>query len=256
MTEATTMPVRREPPAFRRVEVAAVAARSPQLVAVTLAGPELVGFDIGLPAASVRLLLPRAGRSPLVIPTWNGNEFLHDDGQRPVLRTLTPRRHDPVAGTLDVEIVVHGDGPMSEWVTVTEPGDPAAVSGPGRGYPIDEAATSFLLAGDESAIPAISQLLEALPATAAVAVLIEVTRPDARVEVPAHPRAEVQWLDRPAEAPPGTAIEAAIRGAAIEPVAKVWVAGEAAAMHRIRKHLFEQRGLTRSSCVVRGYWKS
>jgi NADPH-dependent ferric siderophore reductase len=35
----------------------------------------------------------------------------------------------------------------------------------------------------------------------------------------------------------------------------VWVAGEAAAVQRIRKHLFEERGVARGTAVVRGYWK-
>ena len=35
----------------------------------------------------------------------------------------------------------------------------------------------------------------------------------------------------------------------------VWVAGEAAAVQKIRKHLFDQRGMSRSDATVRGYWK-
>jgi NADPH-dependent ferric siderophore reductase len=35
----------------------------------------------------------------------------------------------------------------------------------------------------------------------------------------------------------------------------LWVAGEAAAMQRIRRHLFENRGLPRAHTWVRGYWK-
>ena len=30
----------------------------------------------------------------------------------------------------------------------------------------------------------------------------------------------------------------------------------AAAVHRIRRHLFEERGLSRRQAVVRGYWKA
>ena len=33
------------------------------------------------------------------------------------------------------------------------------------------------------------------------------------------------------------------------------MAGEAAAVQRIRRHLFEDRGLTRAQATVRGYWK-
>jgi NADPH-dependent ferric siderophore reductase len=48
---------------------------------------------------------------------------------------------------------------------------------------------------------------------------------------------------------------AAIRGADLDPGIRVWVAGEAAAVQRIRRHLFEDRGLPRSQASVRGYWK-
>ena len=39
------------------------------------------------------------------------------------------------------------------------------------------------------------------------------------------------------------------------PTRAVWVAGEAAGVQRIRRHLFEERGLTRAQATVRGYWK-
>ena len=83
------MPVRREPPAFRGVAVARVEPLSPRLVRLTLAGPELSGFTLDEPAASVRVLLPSPTTGEVVIPTWNGNEFLMADGARPRLRTLT-----------------------------------------------------------------------------------------------------------------------------------------------------------------------
>ena len=47
----------------------------------------------------------------------------------------------------------------------------------------------------------------------------------------------------------------AVTGADIDHDTLVWAAGEAAAMQRIRKHLFDERGLARASAVVRGYWK-
>jgi NADPH-dependent ferric siderophore reductase len=247
------MRIRREPPPLRRAAVVAREAVSPHLVRVTLGGPELDGLDPGLPGASVRLLVPVDGE--LVLPTWTGNEFLLPDGRRPPLRTVTPRRWDDARGELAVEIVLHGDGPMSQWAASVEPGDLAAVSGTGRGYTIDESATDFVLAGDESALPAISQLLEALPPAAAVTVIAELAHPDARIELPSHPGAAVTWLDLPAGAPPGDALVAGVRAATIAPDARVWVAGEAAAVQRLRKHLFDERDLPRPHCTVRGYWK-
>jgi NADPH-dependent ferric siderophore reductase len=107
-------------------------------------------------------------------------------------------------------------------------------------------------------------------------VIIEVAHPDARLDLPARatgapPGAQpgaaarataagttdVWWCDRPAGAAPGDALVAAVIDAAADlPAgARVWAAGEAAAVQRIRKHLFDERGLTRSDTWIRGYWK-
>jgi len=255
--EQTPAPARtrREPPRFRRVEVRRVEPASPRLVRVTLAGPDLAGLTVEEPAASVRLLLPASDTERLAIPRWNGNEFLLPDGRRPTIRTFTPRRLDRETLELDIETVIHGDGVASRWAAAAQPGTPAAISGPGRGYAIDRETSAFLLAGDETAIPAISQLLEALPTETPTQVHIEVTRADARLALPDHPNASVSWYDLPPGAPPGDALVAAVRIAELAPGARVWAAGEAAAMQRIRRHLFEERSWPRDRTTVRGYWK-
>ncbi|HEV7685064.1 MAG TPA: siderophore-interacting protein, partial [Acidimicrobiia bacterium] len=201
---------RRAPPAFRRVAVRAVAPVTPRLVRVTVAGPELEGLVVEQAAASVRLLLPSPGSTDLVMPAWRGNEFLLPDGRRPAIRTLTPLRLDPDAHSLDLEIVVHEGGAASAWALAAKEGDEAALSGPGRGYPVDPDAGLFLLAGDESAIPAIGQLLETLPAAKPVRVIIEVAHPDARLDLPA--RATGAPPDAPPASQPGAAAGATAAG--------------------------------------------
>jgi len=255
--EQTPKPVRvrREPPKFRQVAVHRVEPLGPRMTRVTVGGQDLAGLTVAEPAASVRLLLPSAGSIDLIMPIWNGNEFLLPSGRRPAIRTFTPRRVDAAQLELDLEIVVHGGGVASQWARRAEPGHRAALSGPGRGYMVNRDAPAFLLAGDETAIPAISQLLEALPRAAAVQVCIEVARPDARLAMPEHPHASVEWCDLPPGAPPGDALVAAVRGADLVPDARVWVAGEAAAVQRIRRYLFEERGMPRAQTSVRGYWK-
>jgi NADPH-dependent ferric siderophore reductase len=247
--------VRREPPAFRRLAVARSEWRTPHLVRVTLTGPELDGFEPPLPGGSVRLLLPDGPAGELVIPVWNGNAFFHADGRRPLVRTLTPLRHDPVARELDIEIVRHGDGALSDWASSVEPGDPVAVSGPGRGYAIDPDASSFLLGGDESALPALGQLVDALPRGAPAVVLLEISRPDARLDLTADAEADVRWLLRSPGAMPGEALVTAVLAEDVADGTRVWMAGEAASMQRIRRHLFGALGMSRAHATVRGYWK-
>jgi NADPH-dependent ferric siderophore reductase len=253
--EAPHVRLRREPPAFRTVEVRRVEDRTPRLRRLTLAGPELAGLPPGLPAASVRLLLPRG--DAVELPRWEGNEFRYADGTRPAIRTLTPRRtatdgNDP---ELDVEVVLHGAGSLSSWTATVEPGAPVAVAGTGRGYALEPDARELVLAGDETALPAISVLLEALPTEVSVRVLVELAEPNGRLELPVHPGASVTWLDLAAGDRPGDALVPAVQALTLGADARVWAAGEAAAMQRLRRHLFDGLGLPRSRAVVRGYWK-
>lgn len=256
----TDVRIRREPPPLRRVAVRRVEARSPRLQRVTLAGEGLAGFEPGLPGGSVRLLLPPSGSTPatpseLVLPTWNGNEYRYEDGTRPPIRTVTPLRFSADERELDIDVVLHGSGPLSAWAAKTGPGAPAAVSGPGRGYEVDPGCRSFLLAGDESALPALGLLVAAMPAEADVMVIVEVADASARLDFPDRPGLTVTWHEQGAGGVPGDALAAAVIVAPLAGDGRIWAAGEAAAMQRIRRHLFETVGFPRRRAVVRGYWK-
>lgn len=247
--------MRREPPRFRRVQAYRITQRSPHLISITFTGHELDGLEVDQPAASVRLLLPSPGSDALVMPEWDGNEFLLPDGDRPIIRTFTPRRFDPDGPSLDLEVVLHDGGIASQWAAAASEGAEAAISGTGRGFAIDADTPAYVLGGDESAIPAISQLLEVIPEAVPVDVHVEVSRPDARVELPTHPAATVSWYDLPDGTAHGDALVEAIVAAEIVTDTHVWVAGEAAAVQRIRKHLSDERDHDRSLATVRGYWK-
>jgi NADPH-dependent ferric siderophore reductase len=228
-------------------------------VRCTFGGEDLTGFPQPDPAASVRVLFPAPGTAELVMPEWNGNEFLMPGSGgtrlRPFIRTFTPRVVRDDLPELDIDVVLHGAGVASSWVIDATIGARAAVSGPGRGYAVAPDAPPHLLAGDESAIPAMSQLLEALPASTPVLVHVEIADPAARHELPEHPRADVHWHELPTGAPPGDTLVSAVEAATVDAGTRVWAAGEAAAMQRIRRHLFETRGIPRPRTTIRGYWK-
>ncbi len=242
--------VRREPPPFRRLDILGTQAVSPHMTRVILGGKELQGFHVEHPAASVRLLLPQDGG--LAIPTWNGNEFLNSDGSRAPIRTFTPRRFDRGLLEIHLDVVHHRSGIASTWARTTRPGDEAAVSGPGRGYRIDSDATAFLLAGDETAIPAVCQLLEQLP-DVPIAVHLAIRYPDAKVDL--HRDVDVTWHLTSERPTTDETLSTAIRTIGLAPGMRIWAAGEAAEMHRIRKILFNERGFPRSHATIRGYWQ-
>jgi NADPH-dependent ferric siderophore reductase len=245
---------RREPPPFRRVTVRHVEHLSPRMVRVRLGGRDLEGLIVAQPAASVRLL-PSPGAHQLVIPTWNGNEFLLPNGRRPTLRTFTPRRVAPETLELDLEIVIHSRGLASQWEEAAGRGEPAAISGPGRGLPSIPMRPRSCWPVTRPRSPPSASCSKPCPAETPAQVYIEVANPDARLALPDHPGAIVALCDLPSAASPGDALVAAVGGASLGADTRVWVTGEAGAVERIRRHLSGDRGLPRLHAWVRGYWK-
>ena len=246
--------LRREPPPFRRLAVTSIEHLGPRMLRVVLGGDALDGFAIEAPASSVRLLLPPAVGAPLVMPEWTGNQFELPDGTRAPIRTFTPRHHDAERNELTLDIVLHDVGAATDWARSAGIGDEVAVSGPGRSEPLDAEARSFLLAGDESAIPAIGQLLESIAADRSIIVHIEVVHADAVIDLPEHPGATMNWHVLGSDDAPGAAMCAAVE-AMEELPDSVWVAGEAASIQHLRGYLFDVRELERSTVTARGYWK-
>ncbi|MGH8258320.1 MAG: siderophore-interacting protein [Steroidobacteraceae bacterium] len=211
---------------------------TPRMTRVTFTGEELATFGWNGPAAHIKLIF--------------------GDGERPLIRTYTPRRFDPQTGELDVEFVIHGEGPASAWASQADAGQSLTIAGPGRSYAVDPSADWYLLIGDDTAIPALCTILEALPATVKALALIEVA--DAAEEHALETRSantEIRWLHRgPDPRHAGRELEAAVRRIELPPGSgRVYVACESDSMRRIRRHLLSERQLARDRLVTRGYWR-
>lgn len=248
--ESAAAPPPRRRRVMRRVRVTRVEQLSPRMVRVTFTGDDLASFGWNGPAAHIKLIFPDEGQAEPAMP--------QPDGPRSTrMRTYTPRRFDPTIPELDVEFVLHGEGPASSWAAQAQPGQTLILGGPGPNYQIDPGADWFLLAGDDAALPAIETILDALPAAARVRVLLEVAGQHEQRPLSTAAQIEITWLHRGAQAAQaGTALEAAIR--AIQLPAgngRVYVGCEAAAMRRVRAYLLHERGLAPAAIVTRGYWK-
>jgi NADPH-dependent ferric siderophore reductase len=240
---------------FRPVEVVAVRRVTPRMVNVVLGGDAFDGFEIVAPTQHVKLLFPAPGEKEPTMPEIgpDGLRF-PDDKPRPVMRTFTPRRFDPDTAQLDVDFVLHGEGPAATWAQQVEPGHRIAVAGPGGRMPLALEPGRWIVAGDESAIPAIGTLLGALPAAASVDVYLEVDDVSDVVTLESDAQVSATWLYRPPREF-GATLEAAMAGVDVNGVAGIWVACEATAVRRIRRALLDEGRVDPSSVVTRGYWR-
>ncbi|MGH9016151.1 MAG: siderophore-interacting protein [Acidimicrobiales bacterium] len=255
MPPPTPDPPRPKRRRFRPVEVVAVEPATARLVRVSLAGESLEGFEIEAPTQHVKLLFPAPGRSAPVLPEFGPEGITFPDGAaRPVMRTFTPRRFHPETRTLDVEFVLHDEGPASTWARQAAPGQHLAVAGPGGRMPLDLGPGHWVVAGDESAIPAVGTLLGALPAQATAQVLLEVESPADEMAIDSAATVTTTWLSRRSGVF-GEELLAALAAADVAAATGVWVAGEATAVRRIRRLLLTDRGLEPTAIVTRGYWR-
>ncbi|GAA1201574.1 siderophore-interacting protein [Prauserella alba] len=175
------------------------------------------------------------------------------DEQRPRMRTYTVRGFDPEAHELVLDFVHHGDrGLAGPWAARLDVGDEVLLVGPGGGYAPSAEADWHLLVGDESALPAIANALEAMPdgADARVFVLVE----DEHDELPLVTKADAQvrWLHRSR----GDDLVAAVRDLAF-PTGDVhaFVHGEAGFVRDLRRYLLREHGIERDRASISGYWR-
>ncbi|MEU8897318.1 siderophore-interacting protein [Nocardia sp. NPDC048505] len=182
--------------------------------------------------------------------------FPGPDGE--VLRTYTVRSIDPAAQELAIDFVYHGDeGVAGPWAAAAQPGDTIELMGPGGAYAPRPDADWHLLAGDDSALPAIAAACAALPADAVGYVFLEVGGPADELALEAPEGVRVTWLHR-GESAPGEQLAAAVRVAPWrEGQVQVFIHGEArAVMHELRPYIRKERGVTAEwASSISGYWR-
>ena len=202
-------------------------------------------------------------------------------------------------GEVDIDMVVHPvDGPASAWIAEAGEGDEVVLLGPTTSSAAEYGGVDFLpppqthryvLAGDETAAPAIAVILEQLPAKARGIAVLELPEASDAGYLPQHPGFDVRVFTRDGArrgealvregsraadelAPPGTAhtveevdVDAAVLweaprsprgGAALRSTPLyAWLAGEAGAIKALRRHLVGDLGLDRRTVAFIGYWR-
>ncbi|MGC5169757.1 siderophore-interacting protein [Microbacterium sp. DT81.1] len=306
MSSSTALRTR---PAYRpyAATVAEVQRLSPHFVRVAFTGPDFEVFGTAGLDQRVKLILPLEDGTLSDIGQHDDEAIDAGDwytawreipsATRSPLRTYTVRRVDPAARRLLVDFVVHHDaGPAGSWAERTAVGQEIVVVGPDQrseGFRLGldwhpGTARRVVLAGDETAAPAICSILESLDESYAVDAFIEVPTADDFLEVDLPTGFRVTWLARGDRAH-GAALTEAVTGwssgaadvlaAAASPrrqeLAEVdvdvdllwdspddsdgefyaWMAGEAAMVKGLRRHLVQGCGVDRKRVAFMGYWR-
>ncbi|WP_162606443.1 siderophore-interacting protein [Jiangella asiatica] len=229
-----------------RLRVVGSAAVTPAMLRLTLAidAPHLP-LDPSCPNLVLRL-------SPPADVDTGGTS-----GARPPSRTYTIRRLDAAAGTVDIDVVLHGDGLFVRWARDARPGDTIDFTGPRPHAVPSFEADALVMLSDETGLPAVAAILEAASPGLPVLAVVEV--PDAGeeqvVESPAV--VDLRWLHRD-RTPAGTTggLERAARSLPWPAGAvDVWVAGETSEVRAVRRFAAAERGVARDRLHAFGYWR-
>lgn len=243
----------------RVLTVSRVEKLTPNYVRVYLTGDALTdGFPYVhlAPTDHVKVLFPQPGTNEVVIPTRGPKGWVTEEGApEPILRDYTVRGWLPETRELILEFVVHGHGVASNWAANAKTGDKLGVMGPRGNRIFPQNYAWYLLAGDESVLPALGRFAEELPDSARAHIFVEVANAAERRQLTDRANIEVTWVLRDEEGEGG--LERALRAVQL-PEGEDWfvfAAGEAGALKPIRDYFRLELGLPRERVSVDGYWK-
>ncbi|CUH39280.1 Vibriobactin utilization protein ViuB [Jannaschia seosinensis] len=235
------------PPNFRVGRVLSVTETDGLFWRLTLEAPDLAPF--ARDGLHLRLALPPRDRAPVwpVVgqdgrPVWpDGPDALH-------VAVYTIRQVDPDSGRMVVDAYRHGKGATCAWLAEARPGDALGLMGPGGGWM--PSAGHLVLAGDETALPAITRILEAAPAGTCGTVIVETARTPPPLSLPDGVTLRFVARDR------GECLEAEFARTGLGPAGDrhVWFAAEKARAAHIRTLLRRDYGVDRRESYVAGYW--
>jgi len=182
---------------------------------------------------------------------------LGEEGGRTRRRRYTIRHFDRSTRVVDLDIVLHGDGPGVQWATTAEAGSAVEAIGPRGRIGLDPDADWHLFIGDDCFAPAALNMAEAVPEGGTVALAIEIDGPGH--EQPDDIGARVvgpRWVFRQS-APvgdPAPLLDALDATSLPAGRGHAYVGGEHAVVNALRDALVV-RGMDPDSVSAKPYWR-
>ncbi|WP_247268045.1 MULTISPECIES: siderophore-interacting protein [Pseudomonas] len=237
----------------RKLEVLRVIDLTPRMRRITLGGPELAGFISLGTDDHVKLLFPQNAEQAAALETMVLSAG-KDNGPLPEMRDYTPRRYDLEKLELDIDFVLHGDGPASTWAEQAKPGQFLHIGGPRGSMIVPDIFDSYLLIGDETALPAIARRLEGLAANRKALVVIEVENGAEQQVLESAAQVNVIWVLR--EGGKDNLLTTVKQLQVPKGNLYAWVATETKVSRQIRRVLLDEHGLNEQFVKAVGYWRA
>ncbi|WP_300632066.1 siderophore-interacting protein [Pseudomonas sp.] len=234
----------------RRLHVLRVVDITPRMRRITLGGPELAGFISLGSDDHIKLLFPQnaAEQAALESPTFT----IKGDGLQPAMRDYTPRRFDLSLGELDIDFVLHGDGPASTWAEQAQVGQYLYIGGPRGSMIVPDIFDSYLLIGDETALPAIGRRLEELPAGRTVLAVIEIADAAEQQVLESAADVEIIWVLRGQDDLLDVVRNLTLPGGTLYS----FVATETKLSRQVRRVLLDTHEVNEEYLKAVGYWRA
>lgn len=237
----------------RKLEVLRVVDLTPRMRRITLGGPELAGFISLGTDDHVKLLFPQNAEQTAALETMVLGAG-KDNGPLPEMRDYTPRRYDLEKLELDIDFVLHGDGPASTWAEQAKPGQFLHIGGPRGSMIVPDIFDSYLLIGDETALPAIARRLEGLASNRKALVVIEVENGAEQQVLESAAQVNVIWVLR--EGGKDNLLTTVKQLQVPKGNLYAWVATETKVSRQIRRVLLDEHGLNEQFVKAVGYWRA
>jgi len=235
----------------RKLEVLRVVDLTPRMRRITVGGAQLAGFISLGSDDHVKLFFPQTAEELATLENLELSAGMKSKTMPP-MRDYTPRRYDLDTLELDIDFVLHGDGPAATWAAQARPGQWLYLGGARGAMVVPDMFDSYLLIGDETALPAIARRLEELPANRRALVVVEVENAAEEQTLNSAASVDVIWVHRDGS---NNLLEI-VQGLSI-PQGKLyaWVATETALSRKVRRVLLDTHGLNEEFVKAAGYWR-
>jgi NADPH-dependent ferric siderophore reductase len=173
-------------------------------------------------------------------------------------RRYSVRNYDPAGPWVDLDFVLHGDGPAARWAETVGAGTSVEAIGPRGKVLVDEAAGWHLFAGDDTFVPAAFSMLESLPPGRRAIVILEVDV-ESDQQVPEGVKADLdgpRWLHRNgADQGEPDRLVAALEALELPPGnGHAYLAGELRVVSAMRRVLLD-KAMAAEAISPKPYWR-